>query len=148
MKLALDADVMMQPNRRRMRSYRKHLVFAGVIAGALFLQAHRFAPVEHVRTELPPDSVARAVETGNKELLDLSLKEGVDVNGRDQEGRTALMVATLQRNLPLIQRLLDGGASVDLGDNAGLTPLMVAAKQGDVELVRAFLAKSTTPDAP
>ena len=147
MQLALDAAVIVAPNRQRMSFFRRQLVLAGVLVVAFFLQAESFAPVKDAPAPLPPDSFARAVATRNDLLLDLCLNEGVDVNGRDAEGRTALMVAMLQRDHALVRRLMDGGANVDIGDNAGLTPLMVAAREGEVDLLKVLLAASQRADA-
>jgi ankyrin repeat protein len=130
-----------------MSFFRKQLVLAGALCGALFLQAQSFAPVKDAPAPLPPDSFAIAVATGNDLLLDLCLAEGVDVNGRDSEGRTALMVAMQQRDHALVRRLIEGGASVDIGDEAGMTPLMLAAREGEGELLGALLARSERPDA-
>ena len=147
MQLALDAVDMIAPNPTRMSFLRRNLIVAGVLGGALFLQAHRFAPVQDAPAPLPPDSFARAVATRNHLLLDLCLAEGVDVNGRDAEGRTALMVAMLQRDHVLVRRLLEGGANADIGDNSGRTPLMVAAAEGEIDLLGEFLSRSQAPDA-
>jgi ankyrin repeat protein len=130
-----------------MSSRRQQLVLAFALGGAVFLQAHSFSPVKDAPALLPPDSIAHAVATKNELLLDMSLAEGVDVNGRDSEGRTALMVALQQKDHALVRRLMDGGADVDIADNTGRTPLMVAAREGETELLTAFLGKSQRPDA-
>ena len=147
MQLALDAGEVIAPTPKPMPFFRKHLLLAGVLGIVLFLQAQSFAPVQDAPAPLPPDSFARAVATRNDLLLDLCLAEDVDVNGRDADGRTALLVAMLQRDHALARRLIDGGADVDIADQAGLTPLMVAAREGELDLLAAFIVHSERPEA-
>lgn len=47
---------------------------------------------------------------------------------------TALHLAVMQNDLPMVDRLLKAGASVNIPDAAGRTPLKMAAEQGDPEL--------------
>ena len=124
----------------------KCVMTKSALAGVLLLQAYSFAPEPHARVELSPDSIARAVANRNMLLLEHSFAEGVNVNGAGADGRTALLIATLQVDRELIQRLLEAGANVDLADQSGTTPIMVAAEHGDVQLLRSFLSRSTKPD--
>ena len=123
------------------------LLKKGALAGALLFQAYSFAPDPHAPAQLPPDSMARAVATGNTLLLERSFAEAVDVNAAGDDGRTALLVATEQGDRDLVQRLLQAGANVDAADNTGMTPLMAAAAKGPTDVVRAFAERSTRIDA-
>lgn len=118
-----------------------------VLAGALLLQPSPLSREENARTQLPPDSFARAIATGNAPLLKLCLAEGVDVNARGQDGRTPLLVATLQRDRAMIRRLLEYGAEVNLGDWKGITPVMVSVMNGDTDLLRLFMRNSAAVHA-
>lgn len=117
------------------------------LSGVILLQAYSFAPEPHANVQLPPDSLARAVATANPVLLEHSFAEGVDVNARDGDGRSALLLAVTRSGGALIQRLLDAGAAVDVADNGGFTPIMAAASQGDVDLLRKLIARSHAIDA-
>ncbi len=124
----------------------KCVMTKSALAGVLLLQAYSFAPEPHAPVELSPDSLARAVANRNMLLLEHSFAEGVNVNGAGADGRTALLIATLQGDRELIQRLLEVGANVDLADQSDTTPIMIAAEHGDVQLLRSFLSRSTKPD--
>jgi ankyrin repeat protein len=107
-------------------------------------------------------------------LLRLLLQAGADVNGRDGEGRTALLTAAARRNmlhvhtqpergrilhwqrekiaLPVVRLLLEAGADVNAQDNAGDTALMKLADidrrwcPSPVEAVRVLLAAGARLD--
>ena len=59
----------------------------------------------------------------HRELLPIFLEAGVDVNHRDNMGRTAMM---LNSNKDMIKELLKAGADVNLADNEGNTALHYA----------------------
>jgi len=67
----------------------------------------------------------------------------VDPNGRDAEGRTPLLIATLQQDWRNARRLIDAGALVDLADKSGFTPLMAAAAYSNIDMFRLLLARTT-----
>jgi ankyrin repeat protein/outer membrane protein assembly factor BamB len=75
--------------------------------------------------------------------VDLLVGEGVDVDSRDGEGRTALMNAVLSGRGEIVVRLLHHGADVDLRDSGGRTALVHAAsREGGrrgVDIVRLLL---------
>ena len=118
------------------------------LAGILFLRPSSLAPVKDAPSVLAADSLARAVVTGNPLLFDLCVAERIDVNGPDTDGRTPLLIATVQRDHAMIARLLQMGASVDLPDHSGRTPLAVVATRGEIDLLRSFASRSSLPNAP
>ncbi len=71
----------------------------------------------------------------------------VDVNARDENGRTPLWLATAREEPATVQHLLDKGADVDRVDSNGITPLMMAADRGDLDLLETFLAHKADRDS-
>lgn len=130
-----------------MSPIRARAIAAFVVVVVICLCAKRFAPQPHGKTALPPDAIARAVETNNPHLLDASVAQKVDPNVPGPNGRTPLLIAIEKDDQPLIGRLLDLGASVDVADAEGTTPIMFAAQRGDVELLRNFIPRSEKLDA-
>jgi ankyrin repeat protein len=93
------------------------------------------------------ESFVRAVATQHRPLIELFFASGVDVNGRDAQGRTALLAASVTQDQVLIDRLLGAGADPRLADRRGRTPLMIAAMHGDATLFRHLLERGADPRA-
>lgn len=53
-----------------------------------------------------------------------AIAAGVDINAKNSEQQTALMVAVKIRNVPVVRELIYSEANVDLPDAQGCTPLM------------------------
>jgi ankyrin repeat protein len=95
---------------------------------------------------------ARPADTRSKELLravqkaalaDVRelLKAGVDPNLKeDRDGRTLLMLASLEGRLEIVSELLRSRADPNLTDAAGQNALTLAAIRGHDDVVRALLA--------
>jgi ankyrin repeat protein len=131
--------------------HRRFVLRAGVAALILiFLWAIAIGPEPPSRITISPDELVRAVAIQRDSLIDLCLMERVDPNGRDEQGRTPLLIATSQQDWKTARRLLDAGAAVDLADKNGFTPVMAAAMHGDLEMFQLLLARSTNlqPEKP
>jgi ankyrin repeat protein len=108
----------------------------------LFL-ATVLGPEPPARISISPNDLVRAVTIQRESLIELCLIDHVDPNGHDAQGRTPLLIATLQQDWKTAQRLIGVGALVDLADKNGFTPLMAAAMHGNLEIFRELLARST-----
>lgn len=85
--------------------------------------------------------IERAYE-GELEAVRRLLEAGVDVNGTNANGATALHRAAYGHHLEVVQALVASGASLDMRDhNFGSTPLHAAAVSGATSVVN-FLVKS------
>jgi ankyrin repeat protein len=69
-----------------------------------------------------------------------TLLKTVDVDARDDRGRTALMLGARKDRDQRIQTLLDLGADVDATDHGGNTALMIAARGGNVKAVEVLVS--------
>jgi ankyrin repeat protein len=81
------------------------------------------------------------------DTLSILLDHGVDVNARDQDGWTALLLAVDKRRTAATQLLLDRGADVNAKcdctgySRGGWTALMLAARNGSTEIVKMLILK-------
>jgi ankyrin repeat protein len=77
---------------------------------------------------------------GNKEIVELLLENGADVNYEtDAYFYTALMNASGHGHAEIVRLLLNHGAKVNAEDDWQLTSLMRAAESGHLEVVRLLL---------
>ncbi len=72
-----------------------------------------------------------------------ALQTGSDPNGRDERGRTPLMVAAKHENRIAVRLLLEFGAQIDVKDATGSTPLLAASSLAMREFL---LEKGARPD--
>ena len=71
-------------------------------------------------------------------LIEELLNKGADVNQKDNDGFTPLMVVARMRRQDLVERLTVRGAAVDLKNNAGITAEQIAREVGHEGIVDFF----------
>ncbi len=107
-----------------------------------------FQPVEEeiARTLAATESIGEAIilDVTTEEIKQL-ISQGANVERRDENGRTALMLAALLGKWREISLLLDAGAEVNAQDNDGNTALHLALEVGHHETVA--LLRSRGADA-
>ncbi|GAA0272096.1 hypothetical protein GCM10009127_10510 [Alteraurantiacibacter aestuarii] len=100
---------------------------------------------------------ARDVSTGRSALhivvarrdvtwINFLYQQGANVNIRDNNGVTPLMLAVQLGHLEGVQALVANGARVDVTNNSGETPLMTAVHSRNTELMRILLQAGADPD--
>ncbi len=77
-----------------------------------------------------------AVHRGCIDELQLLLEAGADIDARDGHGQTALMLAAVKGDGPVVGWLVERGAALDHTAKYGLSALMLAAVGGHVDVVR------------
>ena len=88
-----------------------------------------------------------AVEAGDVEEVRALLKEGADVDARNNLWETVLHQAVMNHRSDIIRILLDAGADVNIKDQWGKTPLFWAVYDGPIERVILFLDKGSDVNA-
>ncbi|XP_051480661.1 2-5A-dependent ribonuclease isoform X2 [Apus apus] len=75
------------------------------------------------------------------------LDQGMDVNSKDEGGRTALILAVELRSLDLVKALLEKGEiDIDDADEEGNTALMVAVEKNDHKIAKFLCEKGARTD--
>ncbi len=72
--------------------------------------------------------------------LKFYLDNGADINFQDENGSTALMLASRRGLNKIVFFLLDNNADVDMKDNSGLTAITYAIMGKEVKIVETLLA--------
>lgn len=94
----------------------------------------------------------RRILEGDLTTVDFLLDFGPDLEVRNAQNQTALMLAIAQRvprQQALVARLLAAGARTDIQDEAGNSPLHLAVRLGQADIVRLLLPRVQylTPNA-
>lgn len=63
----------------------------------------------------------------------------IDINFRNKEGNTALMIASVENHISIVERLLKLGANPNIQNNKGYTALMLATGYNNVEIINLLL---------
>jgi tetratricopeptide (TPR) repeat protein len=77
----------------------------------------------------------------------LVVNKKVSINARNENGSTALLIATTRNRAPVVKYLLSLGANPNLADRSGWTPLLSAADENNAEIVRMLLRRGARTDA-
>lgn len=91
-----------------------------------------------------------AVSQGNREKIELLIAQGADVNARDGNGNTPLMLAARSGHSEIVQFLIARGADVHLKDNLGNTPLIDTARYASefaLKVIEILLAEGANVQA-
>jgi ankyrin repeat protein len=96
--------------------------------------------VASVNPVLAQSDLADAAMRQNTVEVQRLLKGGVDVNGAQADGATALQWAAYHGNAELAEQLLKAGANPAVANRNGSTPMWLAANQGDAAVIEALLA--------
>lgn len=81
-----------------------------------------------------PGSIWDAARAGSALQVENLIQQGTPVDTRDNEGRTALMLAAMNGHTTTVQKLLALGANPKLVDRDGLTAAQWATQRGHTRL--------------
>jgi hypothetical protein len=84
-------------------------------------------------------ALEHAVQNGNREMVQVLLWAKADVNLRDTDGQTVLMLLTDKVTSELVWDLINAGAKVNARDKDGDTPLISLAEINNVEALKVLL---------
>lgn len=92
------------------------------------------------------DALIEAARNDDQTAVVDLLRQGADVNARDEDGTTALAMAADHSNVPLAELLLSKGANPDLTNELGIGPLMLSIANGSMPMVRLLIDKGASPE--
>lgn len=82
----------------------------------------------------------RAAANGDVATITRLLSRGADIEGRDGNGRTPLLIATHGNKVDAARTLIDAGADVNAKDHIDDSAYLYAGASGHLEIVRMALA--------
>jgi ankyrin repeat protein len=103
--------------------------------------------IEAAGATLTSDGFVQAVAHRDEALVQLFLKAGIDVDGRNTQGQSALSAAVAVADRSMTDRLLAVGANVNSADSTGLTPLMIVAARDSTQLMQLLIENGASIDA-
>jgi ankyrin repeat protein len=86
------------------------------------------------------ENLTELVNQNDIEGLKKALEKGADVNTRDKNKRSLLLLATINKQVEMATLLTGKGADVNLQDDIQDSPFLYAGATGQTELVKLFLA--------
>ena len=106
------------------------------------VNGHIILPGRHENVKFTFESgLLNAAWIGNNEAVRFLIDLGVNVDCTNEQGSTALMLATDCRHEPIVQTLISGGANVNIQDSYGQTALMLASQNGHFQIAELLLNK-------
>jgi hypothetical protein len=84
-------------------------------------------------------ALEHAVKNANLEMVELLLSSGANVNAKNENGETVLMMLDDDATSDLVWDLINAGADVNLKDDSGNTALMQTASENNSEALKALL---------
>ncbi|WP_261378461.1 ankyrin repeat domain-containing protein [Paenibacillus agilis] len=82
------------------------------------------------------EALLAAAEKGETTEVLQRLKNGADINTRDKDGRTPVMLATVGNHPVTVKVLLDRGADVNIQDDRKDNPYLYAGAEGLTEVLK------------
>lgn len=73
------------------------------------------------------------------DTLNIYLEQGIDIDLRDESGKTLLLIASEFNDISMVGLLLESGANTYISNMNDVTPLMFASRNGNVEIVNLLL---------
>jgi ankyrin repeat protein len=92
------------------------------------------------------DALIDAARSDDPSAVAALMRQGTDVNARDEDGTTALAWAANHSNIAMAELLLVKGANPDLTNELGIGPLSLAITNGVPTMVKLLLSKGANPN--
>ncbi len=86
-------------------------------------------------------SIQAAARLGDLAKVKAFLEQGIDVNAKDENGRTALHIAAQNKHQDIVELLLSNGADVHAKEKNGYTPLFYGIFSNDANMVDLLVSK-------
>lgn len=86
------------------------------------------------------EQLQQAAEKGDSRRVEALLGRGADIDNRDADGRTPLLIAVRAKQIETARTLIDAGADVNAKDRMQDSPYLYAGASGQNDILRMTLA--------
>ncbi|MFW6308879.1 MAG: ankyrin repeat domain-containing protein [bacterium] len=132
------------------KSYIAIIILIILIAGGIFgfVQWQSVSAEREAKSKLEEDEALEfneenffdfAVSFGNVNAVELFLEGGMDVDTKNEQGETALMIAVKEDLKEVAEVLIDNGADLSVTDENGRTALSLAVQEENFDMVEYLL---------
>ena len=87
----------------------------------------------------------QAADRGEIDKIRSILKDGVNINVQDANGRTSIMIATYNNDVKTAKFLIDAGADVNIQDDMKNNPFLYAGAEGYLEILKLTIDSGADP---
>jgi pectate lyase len=103
--------------------------------------------VDLLQAKLTETSIHWAARQGVLAKVEEFLEDGIDVNAKDSQGMTPLLLAVQRGHKDIIDLLIAKKADVNVKNETGQTPLDLAVRQNNKDIVELLIANDADIDA-
>lgn len=96
-------------------------------------------------TEVVEEDIFKAIRNIDIVSLNVLLAQDAEIDSVDENGNTALMLASKIGNPRMIKIILAHNPTINMKNNMGYTALMIASEQGQVHIVEQLLRRGADP---
>lgn len=107
-----------------------------------------FAAAPLFSAELPKDSLAHLIQTGDRKAALARIQSGADVNQAQPDGTRPIHWAVYHVDYEILGALIAHKAKVNVTNDFGSTPIAEAANLGDARMVKMLLDAGADPEGP
>ena len=86
-----------------------------------------------------PERFLKSIESGDVHIAKLFIKSGIDVDTKNQNGESALMIASKRGHIHVVKLLIDNYANLDSKNNSGDSILGLVSINGNDNIVRLLI---------
>lgn len=90
-------------------------------------------------------SLLVCASAGDTDQISKLLKQGANIEARNEDGQTGLLVGTKRGHLGVVDIMLKGGADVNGTDSNGLGAIHLSAENGQWQMVKLLLKHGMPP---
>jgi hypothetical protein len=105
------------------------------------LQAREGAVKKNLEIFIKGINIWNASSKGHFEIVKLFLASGTEINARNENGNTPLMMASANGQLKLVNYFIENGANLKVKNNSGMTSLHSASQSGHYNIAKMLIEK-------